>query len=48
MTFVFVDAWLLFFNKEVNFMSDLCRKYVYTSDVDLVETHSFGIHFYLF
>ena len=47
-TFVLVDVWWWFFSKKVNFMADLPRKYVCRSDVGLVETHSFGVHFFLF
>ena len=35
-TFVLVDAWLLFFNKKVNFIADLRRKYACRSAVALV------------
>ena len=43
--FAIVDVWLLFFSKKVNFMADLCRKYVCRPAVALVETHSFGVTF---
>ena len=39
---------LLFFSKKVNFMVDLCSKYVCISAVALVETHSFGDPFHSF
>ena len=35
-TFVLVDAWLLFYSKKVNFMSDLRRKYFFRLAVALV------------
>ena len=37
MIFLPIEAWLLFFSKKVNFMSDLRRKYVCISAVTLVE-----------
>ena len=37
-SFVLLDAWLLFFSKKVNLRSDLRRKYVCRSAAALVET----------
>ena len=45
MSFVLVDVWLLVFRKEINVISDLRRKYIFISDVSLVETHYFSLLF---
>ena len=37
-SFMLVDAWLLFFSKKVNFSADLHRKYIRRSAVALLET----------
>ena len=48
MSFMIVDAWLLFFSKKVNFTADLRRTYVCGSAVALIETHPFGVPLHSF
>ena len=43
--FVLVDAWMLFFRKYVDFMSDIHMKYICRSAVEIIETHYF---FYIY
>ena len=48
MAFVLIDACFYLFSKKLNFMVDLCSKYAWKSDVELVEKHEFGAPFVSF